>query len=294
MRYLKLRAIWKIVGWLDDIYAHRFKRHRGVTLLKNIIYLADDVADNLLDIIRPADISGKIPVIINVHGGGWVHGSKEGIYERYGVNLARAGFAVLNINYRLAPQAHLREQLADVFAVLDFTVNRADEFGLDTERIFIVGDSAGAYLTGMVACILTNPLYAQRFNLTTSAKVLGIGLNCGVYDFDTFQGADVVAPERKTTLHALFGDDYSEICREASVLGGITTEFLPAYVLSSEMDFLYSETKRLIAALKEHQIKFQSRIYRKRHLLLHVFHLKETHRESLEATAEMLEFFRGL
>lgn len=57
-----------------------------------------------LDLYRPHQaITPLFPVIINIHGGGWVYGTKE-TYQFYGMNLAKEGFAVINGNYRLPPQ----------------------------------------------------------------------------------------------------------------------------------------------------------------------------------------------
>lgn len=57
---------------------------------------------NLLDIYLPKKRTGKVPVIISIHGGGWVYGTKE-TYQFYGLGLAKEGFAFVNFNYRLAP-----------------------------------------------------------------------------------------------------------------------------------------------------------------------------------------------
>ena len=57
---------------------------------------------NLLDVYYLKENAGKLPVIVNVHGGGWVYGTKE-VYQFYCMSLAQRGFAVVNFNYRLAP-----------------------------------------------------------------------------------------------------------------------------------------------------------------------------------------------
>ena len=56
----------------------------------------------VLDVYRPKDAAGKLPVIVSVHGGGWVYGDKE-LYQHYTMNLAQRGFAVVNFSYHLAP-----------------------------------------------------------------------------------------------------------------------------------------------------------------------------------------------
>jgi len=58
---------------------------------------------NVLDVYRPKNGSTKLPVIVSVHGGGWVYGDKE-LYSHYCVSLAQRGFVVVNFSYRLSPQ----------------------------------------------------------------------------------------------------------------------------------------------------------------------------------------------
>ena len=58
---------------------------------------------NILDVYRPKDQKGKLPLIVSIHGGGWVYGSKE-INQFYCMSLAERGFAVVNFSYRLAPE----------------------------------------------------------------------------------------------------------------------------------------------------------------------------------------------
>ena len=67
---------------------------------------------NLLDIYHPEGCD-CCPVILNIHGGGFVYGTKE-IYKRYCMDLARRGFTVVNINYRLAPRWKFLTPLEDI------------------------------------------------------------------------------------------------------------------------------------------------------------------------------------
>ena len=76
--------------------------------------------ENLLDIYRP-EAEHVYPIIVNVHGGGYVYGSKE-IYKRYCMDLARRGFVVANINYRLAPKWKFPAPLEDIHNTLSWLV----------------------------------------------------------------------------------------------------------------------------------------------------------------------------
>ena len=106
---------------------------------------------NLLDVYAPADKT-NCPIIINVHGGGYVYGSKE-IYRRYGMDMARRGFAFVNFNYRLAPKWRFPTPLWDTNSVMEWICKNAARYHLDPKRIIIVGDSAGAQLASQYAAI---------------------------------------------------------------------------------------------------------------------------------------------
>ena len=118
-----------------------------VTVCRNIRYQTGS-AMQVLDIYRPRDVRGMLPVIVNFHGGGWVYGSKE-IYQFYCMELARQGFAVINPSYRLAPEHPFPAAFEDMRDVFAFVLCRAEKCGFDTEHIFSIGDSSGA--TGMAA-----------------------------------------------------------------------------------------------------------------------------------------------
>lgn len=72
---------------------------QGVIRYDNLAY-GPDPKWHLLDLYLPQNASGKVPLIINIHGGGWCYGTKE-TYQFYGLNLAQHGFAFLNPNYQL-------------------------------------------------------------------------------------------------------------------------------------------------------------------------------------------------
>ena len=83
------------------------KRDAGLTTPDDVkrydnIPYGRDKKWQILDVYRPKEKEGKLPVIISVHGGGWVYGTKE-VYQFYCMSLAQRGFAAVNFNYRLAP-----------------------------------------------------------------------------------------------------------------------------------------------------------------------------------------------
>lgn len=90
------------------------------------------------------------PAVLFIHGGGWVGGSKEqstGIAQA----LARHGFVVFNVNYRLVGQGgEFPGNVADVRQALGFLIGKSKDWGIDTKRMAAMGGSAGGHLSMMV------------------------------------------------------------------------------------------------------------------------------------------------
>ena len=131
----------------------------GITQCRNISYGCHGKW-NLLDVYYPDGTTDALPTIISIHGGGYVYGTKE-IYRRYGMDMARRGFAFVNFNYRLAPQWHFPTPLWDTNAVMQWVCKNAARYHLDPSRIILVGDSAGAQLASQYAAIAADPEYAS-------------------------------------------------------------------------------------------------------------------------------------
>lgn len=121
----------------------------GVERLRDIPYRDSGLNAHLLDIYRPVDVRDA-PVLFYVHGGGFRILSKD-THWVMGLAFARAGFVVVNINYRLAPAHPFPAALVDASRALCWTQDHIGEFGGDPSRQVIAGESAGANL----ACALT-------------------------------------------------------------------------------------------------------------------------------------------
>jgi acetyl esterase/lipase len=94
----------------------------------------------------------KAPAIVAVHGGGWQAGNSS-FYQYWGPYLARRGYAVFSINYRLMQggKKMYPEAAQDVRAAIQYLRHNAAELRIDPARIGMIGDSAGAHLSALVA-----------------------------------------------------------------------------------------------------------------------------------------------
>ena len=115
-----------------------------VSEIKDISYLDDGDKAHRLDIYRPKKSGDKkLPVIINVHGGGLILGSKE--FNRYFcANLCKLGYVVFSVEYRLVPECMFYDQCEDLSRAFDFIDKNIPKYDGDKERIFAAGDSGGS------------------------------------------------------------------------------------------------------------------------------------------------------
>lgn len=250
----------------------------------------------VLDVYQPMDADGRLfPVIVNVHGGGWVYGDKER-YQFYAMNLAQRGFVVVNFSYRLAPENKFPDQLEDVCAVFKWVLSHAEKFGMDKARIFGVGDSAGANLLGLFACLCTNPAYASRFSFRSPEGFVprGISLGCGCY---TISRAD---PETSGQTMALMRDLFAEQGTERElamidVCANVTERFPPAFLFTCTGDFLSGQAQKMQAVLQKKSVPHVMRYYGDAQRELgHVFHCNIKSADAGLCNDEQCAFFNGL
>ncbi len=125
----------------------------------------------------------KAPVLVAVHGGGWQVGNKQ-FYRYWGLFLARAGYAVFAVDYRLGKPGVFPAAVYDVKAAIQFVRAKAAEYDLDPDRIGVVGDSAGAHLASLVALAgeQFNSAYRDDANAAVPATVKCVIGFYGVYD----------------------------------------------------------------------------------------------------------------
>ncbi len=131
-------------------------RH-GVEIIRNLSYGPHGDA-NLLDIWRPKDPKGPLPVVLYIHGGGFRSLSKDSHWIMALV-LARRGYLVATINYRLSPKHAYPCHIQDACAAWLWTLENVAQHGGDPSQMVIAGESAGANLAMAltVACCYPRP-----------------------------------------------------------------------------------------------------------------------------------------
>ena len=257
------------------------KRDRGLTAPDGVIRSLDIPygPDKLqaLDVYRPRSEDGHgglLPVIVSVHGGGWVYGDKE-LYQFYCMDLALRGFAVVNFSYRLAPEAKFPAQLEDTNAVFHWVLDHAAEYGFDTENIFAVGDSAGGHLLGLFCDLCVNPDYATNFSFRAPESFVprAVALNCGAFRIETGDPNDLTTKLMKDLMPE--SGRYADLSL-VQMVDYVAPGFPPSYLMTSVGDFLIDQPKLLMKAFERCGVPYTYKLYgseKEKKAYGHVFHL---------------------
>lgn len=287
-----MRREWKI----NDA-----KRDAGLTTPDDIqrfddIQYGPDPVQNKLDVYRPKNAQGKIPVIVSVHGGGWVYGDKE-LYQFYGMTLAQRGFAVVNFTYRLAPEAKFPAPLEDTNNVISWMYENQEEYGLDMDHVFMVGDSAGGHLCGLYSAICTNPEYAVNytFKVPNGFVPQAVALNCGAYN--PLSEVGVLGDEQDQELMGDFLPEKGSAKERAliNVTDHVTEKFPPVYLMTCVGDFCRPQAPLLETVLKKNGVYYEFKTYgTEENSLYHVFHLTMQEPEGQKCNDEECDFFRKM
>ncbi len=264
---------------------------KNVAEIKDIYYSDDHLPAHRLDIFRPADRKSEVlPVIINIHGGGLLMGSKE--FNRFFcARLCKNGYMVYSIEYRLVPDCSFFDQLSDVFMAMDYIKQRiADDYG-DTANIYACADSGGACLLTYASAMIHNNKLANAAGIKpASIKLNAIGFISGMFYTNRFDKIGLFLPKY------LYGRHYKKeafapyINPECSDI----TEYLPpVFMVTSRNDNLRRYTTDFAMALKKHNACHKLINFPKKSSLTHAFSVFEPFLpESTKTIRAMITFFK--
>ena len=160
-----MEMIWYFCSFGDE-KKHEKQTPPEVEMVKDIPYIDDGNLYHLLDVYYPKGTASdeKLPVIIDIHGGGWMYATKD-LNEYYCRALADRGFVVFNMSYRLVPDVTVDEQLQDVAYALKWINENMSSYPCDTENIMLTGDSAGGMLSVYSEVLLQSPELREVFGV---------------------------------------------------------------------------------------------------------------------------------
>lgn len=216
-----------------------------------------DEDDMLLDVVRPAAAIERLPLVLWVHGGGWVGGSKDELTSYFKL-LADQGYVVAGPRYSLAPEHRYPTPPRQMMRALHHLQVNAERYRIDPNRIAVGGDSAGAQIAAQLGALVTTPEYAETVGVAatiTPAQLRGLVLACGPYDLGLARHAGSPAGRRfiKAVLWAYSGTRrYLDDPRFASwsVTDNLTPAFPPVLITVGNADPLRPHSELLAARLR--------------------------------------------
>lgn len=255
----------------------------------NIAYINRGETPLAMDIFKPVKKSGtELPVIVAIHGGGLTTGSRS-VCRPMSRFLAHQGYLVFSLEYRLAPRANVCQQLDDVCAGMDIVGKMLVDYDVDFSRIFLVAESAGAYLATYVVAMHNSKVLQDAIGYEASRFVFkAIGLCSGMFytnrnDPSGWLLSEQIYGEKLTDENFLqyMNPEHPEII----------DNLVPTYLMTSNGDFLNNYTLMMNEALKRAG-KTRHLCYYADNELQHAFIACQTDNPKVQAAIKkMLDWF---
>lgn len=235
-------------------------REDGVLYVNDICY-GTKYPNSYLDIwYASADHSVKRPTIIYIHGGGFIFGDKlsgdplaqsKGRDVDWYAELATRGYNVVSPNYAFAPEYRFPVQIEQVDQMLSFLTENQEEYGLDMDRVFLGGGSAGADLSEIYGAVLVNPEYAKEIGVLPSIRkeqIVGLLIDEAALSVRNFE------ENMNAMLGCWMGEDVLPNSSKADILDAtkwIEDHYIPSFINTSNQEIYFEDSARDLAAVLE-------------------------------------------
>ena len=205
----------------------------GYTAQLNVVYTKVIGWEGKVDLYLPPKTSKPSPVIINIHGGGWNHGVKEG---QGGFNtFFKAGFAVANMEYRLTGQATAPAAVEDTRCALIYLIKNATALNIDVNKIIIMGGSAGGHLALMGGLLGNDHRFDTNCPGVENIKVAAIIDKYGIADvWDWGYGPNIRSKSATNWLGVKAKD--SLFARSVSPMTYVNKNSPPTFIVHGNAD----------------------------------------------------------
>ncbi len=292
-----MQAFWGICAKNDKKTHSRQTPPEDVIELKDIQYAGDDEW-HLLDVYYPDDIDAerdKLPVIIDIHGGGWMYATKE-LNEYYCLSLAEQGYTVFSMNYRLVPDVTVNLQLSDIMTSIEWIFNHLSDFPADSRKIMLTGDSAGGQLASYAAILMQSEELRKVFDIESENRHINALVLTSPVVF--MESSGLMKPYTERMWGTDFKNSKFSGYMDLSNILHFAKQFPPTYLITSSGDILArGQTHRLYDVLKKENIECEIADYPafKGKSLPHVFSVLDPFDEmGSKANRGALDFYKKI
>lgn len=167
---------------------------RGITVEEGLVYGVDQGSALLADVGYPSGTALK-PAIIYVHGGSWRGGSRNGNGSLDVAQWAGFGFFAMTIDYRLVLATPAPAPYQDLLTAIRWVHAHAAAYGIDPDRVYLIGNSAGGHLVSLAATLGDGPFPRTGGWDTARSDVRAVIAVSGAYDVNTLSWGDLWTPQ---------------------------------------------------------------------------------------------------
>lgn len=271
-------------------------RDSRVERIRDIRY-ADDHPRHVLDIYRPRGGCARAPVLLQIHGGGWVMGNKHEQALPLVHHLAARGWVVVTPNYRLSPRARFPDPLVDCKRALGWVRRNIAAQGGDPSLVAVTGGSAGGHLAALMALTANDPRLQPGFEAVDTTVAAAVTFY-GIYDFtDRHQlkgsGAGMIEWLEKTVMPCPAAAD-AALWDLASPIMQVRPDAPPFFILHGTHDSLASAAEARLFADRLRSVSRNAVVYAELPGAQHAWDVFRSVRaiESVHAVARFLEWAR--
>lgn len=229
-------------------------RHPEVERIRDLPYWRAGNLDLRLDVYHHRSRRQECPALLQIHGGGWVIGSKNEQGLPLVVHMAARGWVCFSVDYRLSPRATFPDHLIDVKRAIQWIREHGREYGANPEFLAVTGGSAGGHLAALAALTANDPEYQPGFE-SADTSISACVPFYGVYDFTDRHGV-----YRNPGLERLLESRVMKASRaeapqayeKASPLSRVHVDAPPFFIIHGDLDTLVpvEEARHFAAALR--------------------------------------------
>lgn len=243
--------------------------------------------------------SAENGLLIDIHGGAWIYGDQD-LNSTYCAVFARQGFLTASLGYSLLPEVDIRGQMQSVISGMNSIYTLSREYGFSGKKVKLTGDSCGAHLITLAFATTQDPVLKKALGVPDMIfEPSAMALTSPVCMLDNINGfkSEKLSIKLTEEIKKMMMPTESD---EKELEGLISfenysphMEFPPLFILSSEADVFYSNSKRMMECLDKNGTSYESLFFDKTYKdCNHVFNVAEPDKkEAKEANSKIIDFF---
>lgn len=241
-------SLFATISWSQEKY-DPVKYPESYSSQIDVVYTQVDGWDGRMDLYYNTTATEPTPVVINIHGGGWNHGTKEKM-NGFG-SFFKNGYAVANVEYRLVQVAPAPAAIEDVRCALIYIYEHAKELNIDTNKIVVMGGSSGGHLALMTGLLANDKKFDTNCKFKGDIKVAAI--------IDKYGVTDLVPLSYWKSAKNWLGDGFDNVTftKSVSPLYYVTKNSPPVLIIHGDADPIvpYEQSVVLHNKLVENNVK---------------------------------------